>query len=301
MAPAQDNAMDWVMWPSCIMHLPLSEQLDATKAGNFTSLAIAPATIKRELKAGARISDLLEQAAERGLRFSHLDGISTWASIWYPSAGDHDLNAAMRVRFDVSVEEALDFGQALGVSSAVAVGAFDAGLIGIDELVPSYAAFCDAAKAHGIEVHLEFIPLWGIRELPMAWDIVRQAQRSNSGIVLDTWHMQMGSSDFERDIRLLEQIPGTFLRHVQLADADQPLQTRSLASQVMLRKFPGDGSLDISRMLSIVDAKGGLASVGPEIVGSALEGLNLSEIGIRSRETSRSALARARERSIIGP
>lgn len=87
----------------------------------------------------------------------------------------------------------------------------------------------------------------------------------------------------------------------QLDATDPPLQTRSLASQVMLRKFPGDGSLDISRMLSIVDAKGGLASVGPEVVGAALEGLSLSEIGIRSGESVRNALARVRKWSATGP
>jgi sugar phosphate isomerase/epimerase len=179
----------------------------------------------------------------------------------------------------VSVQEALELGQALGVRSAVAVGAFDQGSIGLDMLVRSYATFCDTARAHNIDVDLEFIPLWGIRELPMAWDIVKQANPNNTGIVVDTWHMQMGSSDFERDVSLLKEIPGKFLKHVQLADADLPTETRFLAAQVMLRKFPGDGRLDISRMLSIVDAKGSLKSAGPEVVGVAVDGLSLDGDG----------------------
>ena len=291
----QPNDIDLVLWPSAIMHLPLSVQLDVAAAGRFTSLAVAPVTVKRELATGLSISDLRTQAAERGLFFSQLDGVSTWASRWYPTDGDPSFNASMRQRFDVSPEEALDLGQALGVTSVVAVGAFDQGAVPRGQLVESYAAFCDAAKAHRMSVDLEFIPLWGIRELPMAWDIVKTADRDNSGIVIDTWHLQKGSSNFARDIALLETIPGRYLKTVQLADADLHPTDTPLSDVIMLRKFPGEGVLDIGRMLSIIAAKGALKSVGPEIVGVALEGLSLAEIGSRSGDTTRNAISRARE------
>ena len=287
------EAVELVLWPSAIMHLPLATQLDVAAAGRFTGLAVAPVTIKRELATGLSVADLLSQAADRGISFAQLDGVSTWTRRWYPTVGDPDFNANMRARFDISISEALELGEALGITSAVAVGAFDEGAIPLDELIESYAKFCDAAKAHRIDVELEFIPLWGIRELPMAWEIVRMADRANSGIVVDTWHLQQGSSDFERDLSLLQTIPGRYLRAVQLADADLIADGHSLMDEIMLRKFPGDGALDISRMLSLVAAAGCLSSVGPEVVGVALDGLSPEEIGVRSGATTRSALSAA--------
>jgi len=288
------EAVDLVLWPSAIMHLPLATQLDVAAAGGFTGLAVAPVTIKRELAAGLSIADLKSQAADRRVSFAQLDGVSTWTRRWYPTVGDPDFNASMRARFDVSIGEALELGEALGIASAVAVGAFDEGAVPLDELIDSYAKFCDAAKAHRIDVELEFIPLWGIRELPMAWEIVKTADRANSGIVVDTWHLQQGSSDFERDLSLLATIPGRYLRAVQLADADLIADGHSLMDEIMLRKFPGDGALDITRMLSLVAAAGGLRNVGPEVVGIALDGLSPEEIGARSGATTRSALSKAK-------
>ena len=254
---------------------------------------MAPMTIKRELAAGLTIADLLSLAADHGVSFAQLDGVSTWVRRWYPTVGDPDFNASMRARFDVSISETLELGEALGITSAVAVGAFDDGSVPLDELIDSYAKFCDAAKAHKIDVELEFIPLWGIRELPMAWDIVKAANRANSGIVVDTWHLQQGSSDFERDLSLLAEIPGQYLRAVQLADAQPIADGHSLMDEIMLRKFPGDGALDISRMLSLVAAAGGLRNVGPEVVGIALDGLSPEQIGVRSGATTRSAIWKA--------
>jgi sugar phosphate isomerase/epimerase len=288
------NDVELILWPSAIMHLPLATQLDVAAAGQFDGIAIAPVTIKRELATGLSIADLLSQANDRGISLAYLDGVSTWTHPWYPTVGDPVFNANIRARFDIAIEEALDLGEALGIPSAVAVGAFDEGTVPLDRLVDCYANFCDAAKAHRIDVHLEFIPLWGIRELPMAWEIVETADRVNSGIVVDTWHLQQGSSDFERDLSLLETIPGRYLRDVQLADATLIEAGHSLMDEIMLRKFPGDGVLDISRMLSLVAKAGGLRSVGPEVVGVALDGLSLEQIGDRSGATTRGAISRAR-------
>src|SRR5258708_7195288 len=195
----------------------------------------------------------------------------------------------------LNIADLLSQADDLGISSAVAVGAFDEGTVPLDELVDCYAKFCDAAKTHRIDVHLEFIPLWGIRELPMAWEIVKTADRGSSGIVVDTWHLQQGSSNFERDLSLLETIPGRYLRDVQLADANLIEAGHSLMDEIMLRQFPGDCVVDNSRILSLVAKAGGLRSVGPEVVGVALEGLSQEQIGDRSGATTRGAISRARD------
>jgi 4-hydroxyphenylpyruvate dioxygenase len=293
MPHAAKDDVELIYWAagSAFRNAPFAEHLDIAEAGRFDSLAVSPMTFKKLSAQGLTADDILALAGERDLNLTQLDGVTTWVENWHPAA-DTSGNRFLRAAFDVEMEEALDIAQALKMRSAVAVGFFDAGSIPTDEIVEAFAGFCDSAKTRGISVDLEFIPMWGIRELPLAWHIVKTADRANSGVCVDTWHMQMGSSDFERDIALLETIPGERLTNVQLVDADLRLKPTALEGGGAPRKFPGEGDLDITRILSIIEAKGGLRSVGPEIVGKRLADPP-AEVGRAAGATTREALARA--------
>ncbi len=285
--------LDLVFWAVGHRDLPFSAHLQIAEAGGFTSLAVAASTFKQLASQGFTADDLLEQAGERGLKFTQLDGLATWVDAWYPIANQSDGTRRMRSHFDVCMEESLDIAQALKMTSAVTVGFFDRGSIAFDELVEAFGQLCDAAGSRGISMDLEFIPMWGIPELPLAWDIVQAANRDNSGIMVDTWHMQKGSTDFERDIALLAAIPGNRLMNVQLADADLAKHGAALSDDVLFRKFAGEGELDITRMLAIIAAKGGLQSVGPEVVGHRVAGHSIADIGHAAGRTTREAISRA--------
>jgi sugar phosphate isomerase/epimerase len=287
--------LDLVFWAVGHRDLPFSSHLEIAEAGGFTSLAVAASTFKQLAAQGFTADNLLEQAGERGLKFTQLDGLATWVHNWYPLSDNSDVTRGMRSHFDVSMEESLDIAQALQMTSAVTVGFFDKDSIAFDEIAGSFANLCDAAGTRGISMDLEIIPMWGIPELPLAWDIVKAANRDNSGILVDTWHMQKGSTDFERDIALLETIPGNRLMNVQLADADLERHGSSFYDDVRFRKFAGEGELDITRILAIIASKGGLKSIGPEVIGHRLSGLTTAEVGCAAGRTTRKALARVYE------
>jgi sugar phosphate isomerase/epimerase len=288
------DQVDLVFWPVglAISGAGLLDQLEAAHAGGFKGLAVAPMTIKRAVAAGTSIQDALDLAAERGLTFTHADGVSTWLNSWRPTDGS-DITKLFTAMFDVPLEEALDLSQALGMQAIVAIGFFDEGAVHLHELVSSFAAACDSAKARGLRVDLEFIPTWGISELPLAWDIVKTAGRANAGICVDTWHLQKGSSDFERDMALLGQIPAERLRTIQLVDADVRTSRDLSVRGAVSRKFPGEGELDLTRIVSLIHGKGGLQSVGPEIAGGRLAGLTPREVGQIAGRTTRQTLSLA--------
>jgi sugar phosphate isomerase/epimerase len=296
--PQVGAELDLALWPSPIMHLPLKQQLSAAAAGQFSSLAVAPTVIRKEIASGLRAADVVDMAEEYGVALRHLDGVSTWARLWHPTEGDAAMVEAMRPRFDISVEESLDLGKAVGAKSLVAVGAFAEGAMPTDEIIESFAALCDKAKAYDMEVDLEFISLWGIRELPAAWEIVKSVDRDNAHIMVETWHMMKGSRDYERDIALLEQIPGRYLRSVQVVDGREPPPGNTMHDEAMYRTFPGEGVMDIDRVLSIIMSKGGLECIGPEAYGHVLDGLSPAEFGRRSGETTRAAVASAQRLSV---
>jgi sugar phosphate isomerase/epimerase len=286
------HPVDLVFWPVGHAALSLKEHLEIAKAGGFSSLAIAPNRAKALMQQGLTAADLLDMAAEHGVRYTQLDGIATWVTNWRATKGDPDLNAWIGELFDIDMVEALEIGAALGAEAAVAVPFFDEGSIPQEEIASAFAEFCDTSARYGIEIHIEFIPFWGIRDLPGAWELISAADRPNSGIVVDTWHMQKGSRDFQRDMELLRAIPGQWLKHVQLADADLAAYADTLAGDVMFRKFPGEGELRIQEMLTIIRDKGHLRSIGPEVVNADLTDMTPREIGERAGRTTRDMLAR---------
>lgn len=289
--PAPDRQLDLVFWPVGHTALDLRDHLAIARAGGFDSLAIAPNRAKALMKQGFTAANLVDMAAEQGLRYSQLDGIATWVEHWRATRGDSELNAWIESLFDIDLTEALEIGAALGATAAVAVPFFDEGSIPYPQVVEDFGRFCDIAARYGIEIHIEFIPFWGVPDLPGAAAIVAAADRGNAGIVVDTWHLQKGSRDFPRDMELLRTLPGRWLKHVQLADADRAAHAETLAGDVMFRKFPGEGELALAEMVAIIAAKGGLASIGPEVVNAGLAGMPLAEIGEQAGRTTRNLLA----------
>lgn len=294
-APADNPEPDWqldlVFWPVGHPALDLRDHLAIARAGGFDSLAIAPNRAKALMKQGFSAANLVDMAAEQGLRYSQLDGIATWVEHWRATRGDPELNTWIESLFDIDLIEALEIGAALGATAAVAVPFFDEGSIPHPQVVEDFGRFCDIAARYGIEIHIEFIPFWGVPDLPGAAAIVAAADRGNAGIVVDTWHLQKGSRDFPRDMELLRTLPGRWLKHAQLADADRAAHAETLAGDVMLRKFPGEGELALAEMVAIIAAKGGLASIGPEVVNAGLAGMPLAEIGEQAGRTTRNLLA----------
>ncbi|MCB2051160.1 MAG: sugar phosphate isomerase/epimerase [Novosphingobium sp.] len=282
--PAQPEL---VFWPVGHSDMSLKEHLEIARAGRFDSLAIAPNRAKTLLNSGMKPADLLELAGEYGVRFTQLDGIATWVTDWRATKGDADLNAWIAGMFDIDMIEAQEIGAALGANAAVAVPFFDEGSIPADEIIEKFGQFCDVSAQYGIEIHIEFIPFWGVRDLPAAWEIVSAANRSNSGIMVDTWHLQKGSPDVARDMALLHEIPGKWLKHIQLADADRAAYADTLAGDVMFRKFPGEGELPVAEILGILHAKGNLHSLGPEVVNNNLATMSTTDVGRRAGETTR--------------
>jgi sugar phosphate isomerase/epimerase len=107
----------------------------------------------------------------------------------------------------------------------------------------------------------------------MAWEIAPGAGRPNSGPVIDTWHVQNRSTEFQRDLELFESIPADRLANLHVADALLAPQAHSLYAERRFSRFPGDGELAIEQVVRLLDSKGGLKRIDTEMVGRALDGL----------------------------
>ena len=280
--------VELVFWPGSLNARGYSAMLREAAAGGFDSLAISPLMVSELMAAGMRPDDIVAEARASGVALSTLDGVSSWASIAIHS----DPLPAIAARFAFAPERTLEMAAALELDMILVAGAFDRGALAVEALIDPFGRFCDAAARLGIRVALDFVPFWGIPDLSSAWEIVRRADRSNGGLLIDSWHLQKGSDDFERDIALIATIPGDRLADLQLADALLAPQSDTLYGEGRFRRFAGDGELALDRIVTAIAAPGGLRRIGPEIFGVAADMLDAGEAGRRGGDGIRMLLDR---------
>ncbi len=122
--------------------------------------------------------------------------------------------------------------------------------------VEGFRALCDVAGERGLQVSLEFVPGTGVPDLTTAWQVVDDAGAENGGILLDMmhWHRQPGGPDFD----LLTQIPGERIPYVQVCDTVTRESTADayMAEALAERRVPGEGDVDIARLLETLEQIG---------------------------------------------
>lgn len=271
------------LWPACVKSHPFEQQVAAAAAAGFDCLPISPPVYKALRARGLSAADVRGIATAHGVRLSHYDGFSDWAPLRFSPY----LPAEARAIFDFSADECLEICSELGLDAICAVAAFGAGEVATPDMVEGFARFCDRAAPLGIQVDLEFLPMWAVSTLALAWEIVGAAQRPNGAILFDTWHFQHG----DPDMALLRALPAGVIRTVQLADARPKPPARDLFEHCLCyRELPGEGSLPLQEILTVLHAKGGVTNIGPEIYATSMDALDALTAARRGAETTRNVL-----------
>jgi sugar phosphate isomerase/epimerase len=243
--------VQWILWTGTVgFDTPIPERFRAANAEGFTRVTISPTDVKRVQDAGGNARDIGKLARDHGLELV-MDPVVNW----HPYSDPGPFKSAK-----FSLDEMLRMCEETHCSAMTAVGMMDS-LIPSTALAEHFADLCDRSASIGVDVHLEFIPMTVIRDLTMAWDIVRGASRSNGGLVFDTWHFFRGNPDFE----LLRTIPGDRIFAVQIDDADKAVRG-GLWEDTLHRKLPGDGQFDLRGAIRALADIGGLNWIGPEVM-----------------------------------
>lgn len=141
-----------------------------------------------------------------------------------------------------SFRQALECGAALGARTVTAIVWENADRT---DALTKYRRTCDMAAEHGIRVNVEFFAacksLYGIAAVR---DFVRDAARTNGGIVLDILHLMRTSGGLEG----LDWIDPEMIGAIQICDGFADLQGDVL-DEALNRMLPGTGEFPIRDML----------------------------------------------------
>jgi 4-hydroxyphenylpyruvate dioxygenase len=165
-----------------------------------------------------------------------------------------------------------------------------ASLGGIDRAAADFNALGDIAKEHGVRVGYEALA-WGrhVNDHRDAWEIVRRADHSKVGLILDSFHT------LSRGIQLdtIRSIPGDRIFIVQLADA--PMMSMDLLYLSRhFRCMPGEGDLDVVGFMGAVAATGYGGPLSLEIFNDQFRGGLSRSIAVDGRRSLVNLMDRVR-------
>lgn len=146
-----------------------------------------------------------------------------------------------------SFEPALELGGELGAKHMI-MSAWTKSRDDRNFLVDIYAEACDLARPHDITVDLEFPSFSRLRTLDEALDIVREADRPNGGILVDTLYLHLSRVD----IGELLHVPPELLHFLHISDCLPGIaDTREGMIQLArdARLYPGEGWIDFAGII----------------------------------------------------
>lgn len=141
------------------------------------------------------------------------------------------------------------------IEAAAAIGArhvlFTSRLPDLSATISRFATLCDIAKGCGVTLVCEFLPIFPLRSLAMANDVVSRLPVDVAGILVDNLHLSRsgGTIDEVREIDV-HRFP-----YLQIADAvaNGPSEFSALLDEALNgRLLPGDGALPIEELLAAV-------------------------------------------------
>lgn len=162
----------------------------------------------------------------------------------------------------------------------------------LEIVAEQFAGLCDRAARHGLLVAFEFLPWSDVADAAAAGRLVGLANRSNGGILIDTWHYFRGAADPAQ----VRSIPADRFFVIQFDDADAVQVGGYMEDTTQRRRLPGQGAFDLVGFIQMLDDMGVNAPISVEILSDEQRARPLDEAARLAHDTTRTIIERARKR-----
>lgn len=115
--------------------------------------------------------------------------------------------------------------------------------------IDKFSELCDLAKPFGLNVDLEFVTWADVNDLKKAVDILKTANRDNSGLMIDTLHFHRSRVQLEE----LDNLPVKWFHFAHICDG--PVQIPETKEELIYtgrdaRFYPGECGINIAEILN---------------------------------------------------
>jgi sugar phosphate isomerase/epimerase len=257
------------------------ERCEAAAAAGFTGIGLHADDLPRTVAAGLDVAEMQAVLKVNGLDLVEIEFLGGWA---FPPPGSEGLAPGLR-----DIEAVAD---ALG-GRQVSAGEFSGATpLDSDELrdraAEALRANADRLAERGLLVALESFPWSALADTVIAIDLLRRAGAPNAGLLIDVWHFYNGGGD----PALLVDLPAAGIAGVQLNDG--PLVHGNFLEHARAeRRLPGDGELDVVRLIHAVRRAGFTGPYCVEANTPEFRALPVAEAARRAADSARTVLRSA--------
>ncbi len=218
----------------------LADKLDAIAAAGFDGVEIFEQDL---LASDLSPSEVGRMVSDKGLAIT----------LFQPFRDFEGLPGPLRARAFARARHKFDLMADLGTDlMLVCSSVHPASIGGIDRIADDLAELGGIAAERGLRIGYEALA-WGrhISDHRDAWEVVRRADHTAVGLILDSFHTLTRRIDPDT----IRRIPGDRIFFVQLADAPA-IEMDLLYLSRHFRSMPGEGDLDITAFMRAVTATG---------------------------------------------
>jgi 4-hydroxyphenylpyruvate dioxygenase len=218
----------------------LNEKLEAIAAAGFKSVELFENDL---LSFNGTPADVRRMMTDLGLEIVTFQPFRDFEGM--PEARRERAFQRAERKFDVMQELGCDLLMVCSNVSPESLG-------GIDRAADDLRELGVRAQKRGLRVGFEALA-WGrhIHDYRDAWEVVRRADQTNVGLVLDTFH----TLSRKTDLKAVRSIPPNRIFLVQVADAPI-LDMDFLSWSRHYRSFPGQGDLPVQDFMTVLSATG---------------------------------------------
>ena len=221
----------------------------AARAG-FSGFGIWHADLEHTLRT-LSLRDMRKVLDDHGMVHIELEFLMDW---WFR-------DGERKIACDARKQLLLDAAEALGARH-VKVGDFVNTPCPMPQLIDSFAALCAEAAGRGTRIQFELMPFANIHTLAGALELVRGANASNGGIIIDLWHVvNLGIPYAE-----VARIPARFLGGIELNDGLLKSNLELHEETINHRQLCGEGEFDVRGFVSTMLTAGYSGPWGIEVL-----------------------------------
>lgn len=259
--------------------LTLRKRIEAASAAGFRGFGLLSDDLPAAV-AEYQLTGIRAMLADNGIVHVELEGIPYW---WD--------DGPRRRESDHVRQGMLEAAQALGARHIKVTPDGDDGPWDGGRWAAKFAELAAQAQDVGARLGIEFFPWSNIKTLHDGLRLVEDAGHEAGGVIIDTWHIARGHTP----IADLASVPLHHIIGVELNDADEEVIGTLFADTVHRRRYCGEGSFDLTGMISSLRTAGWNGPWGVEILSDEHRSLPVEEALHRAAASARSVLDLSRK------
>jgi sugar phosphate isomerase/epimerase len=257
-----------------------AQRVAAAAAAGFGGIGWTPEDYDACRAAGVSEAEMRAILNDHGVRVAELEFVSDWAHGGERATATRQTEDRMYRMADLLGPRHMNVGELRP----------PAGMEPLEAAAERFAALCDRAAAHGLQVAIEFLPWTGIPDPKTAWEICRLAGRRNGGLLVDSWHYFHSGAD----ATTLRSVPRDQIIAIQFDDASRISTDADMLHDTLHRSAPGEGVFDLVGFIRLLDEIGVQAPISVEIISPEQQQRPIAEAARIAHDTSAAVIARAR-------